>query len=67
VAAVVVASPELTMQGNTEDRIRVVLDSLVRERRQLRRRGNDRAALEANRIGIMYWQQELSRRRSRPT
>jgi hypothetical protein len=53
-----------TLEKNTEDRIRVVLDSLVRERRQLRR-GNDRAALDANRMGIMYWQQELSRRSSR--
>jgi hypothetical protein len=67
VAAVVVASPALTHQANTEDRIRVVLDSLVRERRELRRRGTDRAALEANAIGIMYWQQQLSKFSSRPT
>ena len=66
-AAVVVASAPLTLEANTEERIRVVLDSLVRERRELRRRGTDQAALEANAIGIMYWQQELSKRASRPT
>ncbi|MDX6511013.1 MAG: hypothetical protein QOE36_517 [Gaiellaceae bacterium] len=54
-----------TLEQNTEDRIRIVLDSLVRERRQLRR-GNDRAALEANKMGILYWQEELSQRRRRP-
>ena len=60
--AVVVASPALAHQANTEDLIRVVLDSLVRERQELRHRGTDRAALEANRIAIVYWQQELSKR-----
>jgi hypothetical protein len=69
VEAVVVAPSALTQQTNTEDRIRVVLDSLVRERQALRRNGSDRAALEANTIGIIYWQQELSnlRRRGVPT
>jgi hypothetical protein len=57
-----VASPALAHQANTEDLIRVVLDSLVRERQELRHRGTDRAALEANRIAIVYWQQELSKR-----
>jgi hypothetical protein len=66
VAAVVVVSPALTLQASTEDRIRMVLDSLVRERRELRRRGTDRAALEANTIGIMYWRRELSKHSSRP-
>ncbi len=60
--AVVVASPALAHQANTEDLIRVMLDSLVRERQELRHRGTDRAALEANRIAIVYWQQELSKR-----
>ena len=56
------ASPTLAHQANTEDRIRGVLNSLVRERQELRRRGTDRATLEANRIAIVYWQQELSKR-----
>jgi hypothetical protein len=55
----------LTQQTTPEDRIRVVLDSLVRERQSLRRRGSDPAALEANTIGIIYWQRELSNLRQR--
>jgi hypothetical protein len=53
-----------TLEASTEDRIRGVLDSLVHERRELRR-GTDRAALEANTIAIVYWQQELSKHSSR--
>jgi len=60
--AVIVASPAHSDQSNTADRIRLVLDSLVRERQALRHRGTDPAALEANRIAIVYWQQELSKR-----
>jgi hypothetical protein len=48
--------------ADTAGRIRVVLDSLVRERQALRHGGIDPAALEANRISIVYWQQELSKR-----
>jgi hypothetical protein len=55
----------LAAPADTEDRIRTVLASLVRERRELCRRG-DRAALEANRIGIVYWQGELSKRTEEP-
>ena len=40
----------------------MMLDSLVCERQELRYRGTDPAALEANRIALVYWQQELSRR-----
>jgi hypothetical protein len=39
----------------------MVLNSLVRERQALRNRGAGRDALEANRILIVYWQQELSK------
>ena len=60
------APPAPAHQANTADRIRVVLDSLVRERQELRRRGTDRAALEANRMGIIYWQRELSKRLAGP-
>jgi hypothetical protein len=57
-----VASPAPTDQSNSADRIRLVLDSLVSERQALRHRGTDPAALEANRLAIVYWQQELSKR-----
>jgi hypothetical protein len=50
------------VQRETEERIRGVLESLVSERQGLRRAGTDRAALEANRLAIVYWQQRLSHR-----
>jgi hypothetical protein len=53
-------------QYDTSDRIRRVLDSLVQERQELRRRNTDPAALEANRLAIVYWQQELSKRLIKP-
>jgi hypothetical protein len=57
-----VASPAFAHEGSAADRIREVLNSLVRERQTLRFRGADRDTLEANRISIVYWQQELSKR-----
>ena len=60
--AVVVASPEPVDQADTAERIRAVLNSLVHERQALRHAGADQAALEANRLAIVYWQQELSKR-----
>jgi hypothetical protein len=59
---VIVASPARTDQSNSADLIRLVLDSLVNERQALRHRGTDPAAIEANRLAIVYWQQELSKR-----
>ena len=47
-------------EPENEARIRAVLDSLVHERQELRRSGVDAAALEANRLAIVYWQQALS-------
>jgi len=44
------------------DEIRRVLASLVRERQGLRRDNADRAALEANRLAIVYWQHALAER-----
>jgi hypothetical protein len=49
-------------QAETVDRIREVINSLVRERQTLRLASSDRTTLEANRISIVYWQQELSKR-----
>ena len=42
------------------DEVRVVLHALVRERQELRRSRGDQAALEANRLAIVYWQSALS-------
>jgi hypothetical protein len=38
-----------------------VIDSLVSERQALRSSGADHATIEANRISLVYWQQELAR------
>jgi len=42
-------------------RIQSILDSLIDERRRLRAERHDAPLLEANRIAIVYWQQELDR------
>ena len=60
--ALVEASPDSVDQAGTTDRVRAVLASLVHERQALRHAGTDRPALEANRLAIVYWQQELSKR-----
>ena len=43
------------------EHIRRILDRLVQERQQLRRATADVAALEANRLALVYWQNELQR------
>jgi hypothetical protein len=42
------------------ERSRAILGDLIRERGQLRARGGETAALEANRLAICYWRQRLS-------
>jgi hypothetical protein len=60
--ALVEASPDPAGREDATERVRAVLASLVHERQTLRSGRTDRAALEANRLAIVYWQQELSRR-----
>jgi hypothetical protein len=61
--AVVASSAAPAAPARTPDRIRAVLNSLVHERQALRDAGDDAAGpLEANRLAIVYWQHELSRR-----
>ena len=60
--AVVDTSPDAAGRADNTDLARAVLASLVHERQALRHAGTDRAALEANRLAIVYWQQELSKR-----
>jgi hypothetical protein len=46
--------------GHSE-RIREILDNLVRHRQSLRRdQEHDRLLLQANRLGIVYWQGRLA-------
>ena len=50
-------------------RVQAILDSLIDERRRLRGARDEASLLEANRIAIVYWQQQLERtpnRRSAP-
>ena len=42
-------------------RIRSILDDLIRQRRRMQATQTDRGLLEANRLGIVYWQWQLSR------
>ena len=48
------------IEGSRQASIRRVLESLVEERRHLRRTGADGALLEASGIAIAYWRKELS-------
>jgi hypothetical protein len=49
------------MGNEAAEHIRRILDRLVEERQQLRHSGEDAAALEANRLALVYWQQQLQR------
>ena len=48
-------------QAPSEDRIREILDDLIRQRRRMRGVATDAGLLEANRLAIIYWQWQLSR------
>ena len=41
--------------------IESIISDLIRERQRLRRENRDASLLEANRLAIVYWQQELGR------
>ena|SRR5215468_10678631 len=47
--------------GPSAGRIHSILDSLIRERQRLRNAAHEESLLEANRLAIVYWQQELTR------
>ena len=40
---------------------RKILDDLIQQRRQMQADGLDDGLLEANRLGIVYWQLQLAR------
>jgi hypothetical protein len=42
-------------------RARTILDDLIRQRQHMRAAGVDEGLFEANRLGIVYWQLQLSR------
>ncbi len=45
----------------TAERVRSILNDLVRQRQGMRDAGVDVDLLEANRLGIVYWQWQLTR------
>lgn len=47
----------------SQTRIQAILDELIRSRRELTTAGADVGLLEANRLGIVYWQGQLARAR----
>jgi hypothetical protein len=47
--------------GPSTGRIHAILDNLIRERQRLRNAAYEESLLEANRLAIVYWQQELTR------
>jgi hypothetical protein len=49
------------MDSEGTEHIRRILDRLVQERQQLRNAPEHAAALEANRLALVYWQQQLQR------
>jgi hypothetical protein len=51
------------MSGATGDveRARAILDHLIRQRQSMRSAPVDEGLLEANRLGIVYWQWQLER------
>jgi hypothetical protein len=53
----------LGLEAPSERKMRQILDDLIRQRQEMRRAVNDRDLLEANRLGIVYWQSRIARRR----
>jgi hypothetical protein len=47
-------------RNRPEPRIREILQALIRQRQAMRRTATDRRLLEANRLGIVYWQSRLA-------
>jgi hypothetical protein len=49
------------MTTRDAEHIRGILDRLVCERQDLRRTSGNERVLEANRLALVYWQQQLQR------
>ena len=53
-------APEL--EAHSERKMREILGDLIRQQQVLRRVANDSDLIEANRLGIVYWQSRIARR-----
>ena len=51
----------------TAERARSILNDLIRQRQRMRAAAVDERFLEANRLGIVYWQGQLTRAFGRRT
>jgi hypothetical protein len=49
-----------------EERARLILDALIQQRRGMSEAGVDEGLLEANRLGIVYWQRQLAQASGAP-
>jgi hypothetical protein len=47
--------------AESEVKARSILDDLIRQRQRMRAESADSGELEANRLGIIYWQWQLNR------
>jgi hypothetical protein len=47
--------------ADAEVKARSVLDHLIRQRQRMRAEAADAGELEANRLGIVYWQWQLNK------
>ncbi len=54
-------SADTAAQTARESTIRAILGDLIRQRRAIEARGADEGLRQANRLGIVYWQQQLRR------
>jgi hypothetical protein len=51
----------MTRESAEVERARAILEHLIRQRQSLRSAPVDESLLEANRLGIVYWQLQLAR------
>jgi hypothetical protein len=61
VSGLALAGAEMSRDPATAERARLILNELIRQRQGLRDAGADEGLLEANRLGIVYWQWQLTR------
>jgi hypothetical protein len=51
----------MNQEPATADRARSILNDLIRQRQGMHTAAVDQSLLEANRLGIVYWQWQLNR------
>jgi len=54
----------VSRKASSPDAAQSILEDLIRQQRMLQSQGADRRLLDANKLGIIYWQGQLERKRS---